>query len=657
MLKNNLLYKILVIGILCFPIYADAVEIPNGLLVKSINDPKVYYIENGLKRHIESPQMLISQFRWEDLVVTTQTDLDSIPTGSKMQFREGSLLAYGGTVYIVSNTYRRPIDSGETFLGKGYKWENVISVSDREIEPHPIGEMLTSNSNYPDGSLIYGPTGHMYVLEKGQKRYIPSPLIFEARYRWSSSIQVSQAVIDSFPTGENQYYPDGLLISSDTSVFLMQNNQRLPIGSAEIFESYGLNWNQVRRATDYELSIIAEGPMFGRLKNYSENSILKAYGSSTLYIVKNNELRHILSPDIFNSYGYNWQDILQLQPRVIDNYPKGGPIGFNNGSLIADRTSVYLIEDGKRRPIGSDKIFLALGYRWENVRSASDDQIALHPLGELVGDVTTANLQGYQIPSTSGKTAREQHLPVNCNETPEQHYANAGTRSDLQNGLLSSGGAFSSSCPSGSRNSSIAPGGVEAEKYYITMRWNYVNWYEARTSLRSNLGSGDNQILVNNATQFPSTGYVKVGSEIIAYSKINDTTLKVESRGYDVGSNFKNSNVSSNITITGPVNANNGEEVVFVYKYQNIAWRPRPFTSTISNTSSSKAWHTNKKVLVTNPKNGRRVVASIIESGPAIFTDRVSGLSPEAMDAIGAVTDDVLEYGFVIDQNTPLGSQ
>jgi len=121
MLKNNLLYKILVIGMLFFPIYADAVEIPNGLLVKSINDPKVYYIENGLKRHIESPQMLISQFRWEDLVVTTQTDLDSIPTGSKMQFREGSLLAYGGTVYVVSNTYRRPIDSGETFLGKGYK--------------------------------------------------------------------------------------------------------------------------------------------------------------------------------------------------------------------------------------------------------------------------------------------------------------------------------------------------------------------------------------------------------------------------------------------------------------------------------------------------------------------------------------------------------
>ena len=655
MFKNKLLYKILLVGILTLPAYARAVEIPNGLLVKSINDPKVYYIENGLKRHIESPQMLISQFRWEDLVVTAQADLDSIPTGPKMQFREGSLLAYGGTVFVVSNTTRRPIDSGETFLGKGYKWENVISVSDQEIDPHPIGEMLTGSSNYPDGSLIYGPTGHMYVLEKGQKRYIPSPLIFEARYRWGSSIQVSQSVIDSFPTGENQYYPDGLLISSDRSVFLMQNNQRLPIGSPEIFESYGLNWNQVRRATDYELSIISEGPTFGRLKTYSENSILKAYGSPHLYVVKDGQLKHILSPDIFNSYGYSWKDILQLQPRVIDNYPKNGALGFNNGSLIADRTSVYLVENGKRRPIGSDKIFLALGYKWENVKSASDDQIALHPLGEMVGDVITASLQGYQIPATTGKTAREQHLPVNCNETPEQHYTNSGTRSDLRNGLLTSGGAFSTSCPAGSRASSIAPGGVEAEKYYITMRWNYVNWYEARTSLRSNLNSADGQILVHNATQFPSTGYVKIGTELIAYSKTNDTTLKVESRGYDVGSNFKNSNSSGNIVMTSPINANSGEEVIFVYKYQNIAWRPRPFTATISNTSSARSWHTNKKVLVTNPKTGRSVVTSIIEAGPAIFTDRVSGLSPEAMDVIGAVTDDVLEYGFLIDQNTPLG--
>ncbi|MGA1050595.1 MAG: hypothetical protein ACO3TG_03795, partial [Minisyncoccia bacterium] len=66
-------------------------------------------------------------------------------------------------------------------------------------------------------------------------------------------------------------------------------------------------------------------------------------------------------------------------------------------------------------------------------------------------------------------------------------------------------------------------------------------------------------------------------------------------------------------------------------------------------------WHRGRKVLVTNPANGKRVVASIIESGPAIFTNRVSGLSPEAMLELGAVTDTNLEYGFMIDQSIPVG--
>ncbi len=70
---------------------------------------------------------------------------------------------------------------------------------------------------------------------------------------------------------------------------------------------------------------------------------------------------------------------------------------------------------------------------------------------------------------------------------------------------------------------------------------------------------------------------------------------------------------------------------------------------------ASKDWYYRKRLIVMNPATGRRVCASIIEYGPAPWTDRVSGLSPEAMLVLGADTDDGLVYRWAQDQSTPLG--
>jgi hypothetical protein len=78
-------------------------------------------------------------------------------------------------------------------------------------------------------------------------------------------------------------------------------------------------------------------------------------------------------------------------------------------------------------------------------------------------------------------------------------------------------------------------------------------------------------------------------------------------------------------------------------------------TCTTGYNSTLKSWHYRKKVIVTNPSNGKRVIVSVLESGPAIWTGRVSGLSPEAMFAIGASTNNNLNYFWATNQSLPLG--
>jgi hypothetical protein len=651
--KTNInLYLGLVVAVLLFMpfiVKANGVNFPNGILLKATNNPKVYYIENGKRRPIESPNMLRSQFRWEDLVVSTPVEVDAVPMGAEMTYRDGSLLSNRGAVYVISDGTRRPIESPNTFLQKGYKWSNVISVSDAELAPHPQGATLTAGDKHPNGSLLLRPGGEVYTIKNGQRRYIPSPLIFEARYRWESLIAVSEDYLNTYPRGENEFYPDGLLISSATGVYMMQNNVRQPITSPEVFESYGLNWGQVRRATDFELSIIPVSGAFNTVKTYREGSLIGAHSGAIYRVSSNGVLQYIPSPNIFTSQGFSWQSIIRLPDKVVNQYTRSGRVGFGNGALISYGGGVYLIENGLKRAIPSPAIFNARGFRWSDVRAVSEDEFNSNLMGQALSDIQAASIDGYAIPATSGRTAREQHLPLSCNETDVDHYNRAGTpNGSSRNGLLTTGGAFSISCPVGSRNSSYAPFSVEEEKYYINMRWNYVRWYEATSTLSQNISSTSDRIPVNNASDFPNTGWVIINGEIIAYSGKDGNNLIVSQRGVD-----------SPAVAASPRSHNAGNTVQEVYEYRPDIWRGRTRTALLNgseiDTSRAKSWHRGKKVLITNPANGRRLVASIMESGPAIFTNRVSGLSPEAMLALGVETDGNLEYGFMLDQSIPVG--
>jgi len=382
------LLSILAVLFLSLPLQTNASTspFPNGLIIKSTDSPRVYYIDKGQKRAIESPNMFSSQFKWEDLVVTTPVEVNNIPTGAAMTYRDGSLISNRGKVYVVSDGNRRHIDTANTFIQKGYKWGNIVSVSDAELGVHPEGEILRSADNYPNGSLILAPDRKVYVLREGKRRWVPSPLIFEARYKWESIIPVSQEIINSYTEGENEYYPDGLLIrGSGHKVYMMQNNVKQHIGSPEVFESYGLSWNQIKRAGDTEINLIPEMGSFNTVKVYREGSLIGNRRTGEIYRVNSQGvLEYIVSPNIFLSWGYNWNNVIRLSDNVVNQYSRVGRLGFNNGALILYGGRVYLIENGLKKWVTTLDVFNSRGYRWNNVARVTEDEFNSNPMGEAI---------------------------------------------------------------------------------------------------------------------------------------------------------------------------------------------------------------------------------------------------------------------------------
>jgi hypothetical protein len=615
---------------------ASSTTYPDGTLVRAKDADEVYYIEGGKKQHVVSPRAFDTRFTWDRVVLSSQEDLANLAEGPKLTFREGTLLAYGGSVYVVSDGKARPIASADIFTRLGYKWKNVINISRAELDLQGVGNLIASAEILPNGTLIKEPGGRVFLLENGYKRYVPSPLIFQARFKWDELVNVSESDLAKYPDAAALFYPDGLIIASATSVYVMEGNYKRPIGSPEIFESYGMNWGQVRRATDYEISIIPDGDAFHQLKTYANGTLVWNKDTNETYVFENGSLLKISSDQLFNRRNYRRNAILTFPNRVINTYAKAGYVKYPDGSLISDGSRVYLIEGGNKRWISGPDVFTGRGYRWGDVLRVNQEELDSHPTGMVLSSTPAVEyLDGYRIPSTVGKVAKEQHLWLADNQSSEDHYnmTGAANTSAIRNGMAGGFGAFGP----------LTSADILEEKYYITMRWNYVNWYEARSNLASGISNGNTELVLNNTTDFPSTGYVMIGNEVMTYSGKSGNTLTGLTRGYDG-------------TVTSSYNA--GARVVYVYKYGS-AWKAYPFKSYLNDDANAtwvaKNWHKKKKVLVTNPNTGKQLVASVLESGPAIWTGRVAGLSPEAMEALGANTNDTLEYGWVVDQNRSVG--
>ena len=232
----------------------------------------------------------------------------------------------------------------------------------------------------------------------------------------------------------------------------------------------------------------------------------------------------------------------------------------------------------------------------------------------------------YSLPASSGKIAREQHLWLKSDQSASSHYKMTDTPSSARNGMAGGYGAFGP----------LKKGDKDEEIYYVTMRWGYADWIEPRSDLGEDVGKSEKSITLQSGEDFAKSGFVKIGDEYIKYSSRSKNKLKGLKRGY------KSSTASHG----------KSDDVKQVYRYKGGQWER--VTRTLHLDSGKKDWFKKKKVLVSNERNGKKVVASILESGPAIWTNRVGGLSSEAFSAIDAKNNENCTFQYV-DEDTKLG--
>lgn len=136
----------------------------------------------------------------------------------------------------------------------------------------------------------------------------------------------------------------------------------------------------------------------GEISPQLANNTLVKGSSANVYVVLNNHRHWIPDETTFVAMGYNWGKILWISDDELNVFPErspfpsvapqSGPLRYANGTLVrGSGTKVYVVLNNYRFWIPDEATFVALGYKWGNIRSLPDYIVHGIPEGGLFPSV------------------------------------------------------------------------------------------------------------------------------------------------------------------------------------------------------------------------------------------------------------------------------
>ena len=134
-------------------------------------------------------------------------------------------------------------------------------------------------------------------------------------------------------------------------MYIIENGQKRPIVSGDVFERLGYDWNDVRvidNSVVFESgSVVVNSSISDNRRHRYNGKLIKYVDLPSVYLIEGEIKRPILNAETFEYYGYNWDSIILIEDSI----------SFETGEFITIPGNEYVFEKD-----------LELGVRDENVR-------------------------------------------------------------------------------------------------------------------------------------------------------------------------------------------------------------------------------------------------------------------------------------------------
>lgn len=235
---------------------------------------------------------------------------------------------------------------------------------------------------YPDGTLLKDATGpNIYLVGNGKKRRITNMTALVTRFDPNLIVEVPPSELSRYAEGVAISFPNYSILFDGSTYYLLDNEYLRPFASSDVLKKLGYHPDEIIEVQksdlkDYPLSqeITANIDPVGKLV------VLKETGGK--YFIKDGIFRPVPSPEVAQSH---LGEVVEEQWTIADltGLTEGPSLTFKNGTLfkIDGYNRVYVVENGKKRHIPNEEVFLGLGYKWDNIITANVVTATLHPDG------------------------------------------------------------------------------------------------------------------------------------------------------------------------------------------------------------------------------------------------------------------------------------
>lgn len=147
-MKNNKIFHIKTVDVFNFLKFkwsdivilsdAEKSKYQRAKLVKTQNSPKVYYLtESELKRHIPTAEIFNSyNNKWEDIITITDTELNSFLDNNLIKLENDP------KVYKLEGAIKQWIQTAEVFNRLKFDWSKIAPINQTEFNYYKEGEVI-----------------------------------------------------------------------------------------------------------------------------------------------------------------------------------------------------------------------------------------------------------------------------------------------------------------------------------------------------------------------------------------------------------------------------------------------------------------------------------------------------------------------------------
>lgn len=242
-------------------------------------------------------------------------------------------------------------------------------------------------ADYPSGTLLRDISDDsVWLVKFGRRRLIASNAILASFYDPSSVIAVDHATILSYEEGPSISFPNYSLVRVENGdVYLLVDERKRRFISAGDVARFGYVPDEIIDATEADLEAYEPGASISFDTAYPQGAVLQHPDTGALFYVFDGKRHAIVSEEIRQARYASWR-IRSTTTEELAGYTEGPAITFPDGTLmmVDGNPTVYVVSDGKRRPIISEETFLTFGYSWDNIIRTTPAAVEVHLPGMLV---------------------------------------------------------------------------------------------------------------------------------------------------------------------------------------------------------------------------------------------------------------------------------